>query len=134
MSWQKIIRGGGRPAVFMLLALSMGGCLVADALVRIAYDPARDEFRQLIVYERFRARDDRMEQKNNPPYEWDKDFDELSKMWATRDRMILLEPSIQRLFGMIAHAERSHAGALVGGWKPFADEPAVSWKDVTVHP
>jgi hypothetical protein len=134
-----ILRNFATPLLATLAVLYLSGCLVSEAVVHVLYDGGRDEFRQLIVYERFRYRPDGATVQPQPgqppkPYDWNKDFAELQKIYAERAQTLFIEPSPSRLFGMIGRLVRTADGKLVEPWPPVAGEPPINFNDVTIKP
>jgi hypothetical protein len=123
-----------------LALLGMSGCLVSEAIVRVFYDAGRDEFRQIVVFERFRYRPDAAVQaagepgKPPKPYDWTKDYTELKNLYAARAQTIFFEPGPARLFGMVGKVVRTADGKLAEPWEPVAGEPPINFNDVVIKP
>jgi hypothetical protein len=122
-----------------LALLGMSGCLVSEAIVRVLYDAAKDEFREIVVFERFRYRSEGSAQPAEPgkppkPYDCNKDYTELKKIYDARAQTIFFEPGPARLFGMVGKVVRTADGKLTEPWEPVAGEPPVNFNDVVIRP
>jgi hypothetical protein len=106
--------------------LGLGGCLQDEASMFVRYDEAADRFAMLTVYEHFRPSNGVANKENLAT-----DAKELIRLWAARDRMIPIEPSI---FGTPNCLELSADHRSLVDAEKDVEAAGINWETIEIIP
>lgn len=112
--------------LIVVACLGLTGCLQDEASMVVRYDEGADRFSMLTVYEHFRSSSGSGNKENLAT-----DAKALVQLWAARERMIPVEPSI---FGTPNYLELSEDHRSLVDAEKDVEAAAIAWKTIEIIP